>query len=141
MLTRACRAAMPIVLLDDGEGLAARAFERFIALGFSQVALLAGGLDGWIRAGGEVFRDVNVPSKARSASWTKHSGTRHRFRPTRSTPCERAVRTWWADEHETQAHQPTVSLTATLTDAGTVRTRMPPPARLSQVTVPLAFLR
>ena len=62
--TRLPRRDVPIVLFDDGEGLAARAFERFAALGFRQVALLAGGLDGWIRAGGEVFRDVNVPSKA-----------------------------------------------------------------------------
>ena len=34
------------------------------ALGYTDVALLAAGLDGWIRAGGEVFQDVNVPSKA-----------------------------------------------------------------------------
>jgi rhodanese-related sulfurtransferase len=62
--TRLPRRDVPVVLLDNGEGLAARAFDKFVALGFSQVALLAGGLDGWIRAGGEVFRDVNVPSKA-----------------------------------------------------------------------------
>ncbi len=33
-------------------------------LGYANVALLDGGLEGWTRAGGEVFRDVNVPSKA-----------------------------------------------------------------------------
>jgi len=58
------RRDVPIVLLDAGEGLAARAAARLEALGYTQVALLAGGLDGWIDAGGEVFRDVNVPSKA-----------------------------------------------------------------------------
>ncbi|BCQ29817.1 rhodanese-related sulfurtransferase (plasmid) [Caballeronia sp. NK8] len=58
------RRNVPIVLLDDGEGLAARAADKLAELGFTDVALLAGGLDGWIRAGGEVFRDVNVPSKA-----------------------------------------------------------------------------
>ncbi|WP_250474193.1 rhodanese homology domain-containing protein [Caballeronia sp. GAFFF1] len=62
--TRLPRRSVPIVVLDNGEGLAARAFDKFVALGFTDVALLAGGLDGWIRAGGEVFRDVNVPSKA-----------------------------------------------------------------------------
>jgi rhodanese-related sulfurtransferase len=62
--TRLPRRAVPIVLLDAGEGLAQRAAQRLAALGYTDVALLAGGLDGWIRAGGEVFRDVNVPSKA-----------------------------------------------------------------------------
>jgi rhodanese-related sulfurtransferase len=62
--TRLPRRSVPIVLLDAGEGFAARAAQRFAALGYSNVALLDGGLDGWIRAGGEVFRDVNVPSKA-----------------------------------------------------------------------------
>jgi rhodanese-related sulfurtransferase len=62
--TRLPRRSVPIVLLDAGEGLAARAAARLEALGYTQVALLDGGLDGWLRAGGEVFRDVNVPSKA-----------------------------------------------------------------------------
>ncbi|SMG50398.1 rhodanese homology domain-containing protein [Paraburkholderia susongensis] len=62
--TRLPRRDVPIVLFDNGEGLAARAAGKLAALGYTHVALLAGGLDGWIRAGGEVFRDVNVPSKA-----------------------------------------------------------------------------
>ena len=62
--TRLPRRDVPIVLFDAGEGLAERAADKLTSLGYTQVALLAGGLDGWIRAGGEVFRDVNVPSKA-----------------------------------------------------------------------------
>jgi rhodanese-related sulfurtransferase len=62
--SRLPRRDVPIVLLDDGEGLAARAADALHALGYTEIALLAGALDGWIRAGGEVFRDVNVPSKA-----------------------------------------------------------------------------
>jgi rhodanese-related sulfurtransferase len=54
----------PIVLYDDGEGLVERAAARLRALGYSDVARLDGGLEGWRRAGGEVFIDVNVPSKA-----------------------------------------------------------------------------
>ncbi len=54
----------PITVYDDGEGLAERAAERLIALGYGDVALLHGGLSGWREAGGELFRDVNVPSKA-----------------------------------------------------------------------------
>jgi rhodanese-related sulfurtransferase len=62
--TRLPRRDVPIVLLDAGEGFAERAAIKLTSLGYTNVALLAGGLDGWIRAGGEVFRDVNVPSKA-----------------------------------------------------------------------------
>ncbi|WP_109479854.1 rhodanese-related sulfurtransferase [Paraburkholderia sp. C35] len=62
--TRLPRRDVPIVLFDAGEGFAERAADKLTALGYTNVALLADGLDGWIRAGGEVFRDVNVPSKA-----------------------------------------------------------------------------
>jgi rhodanese-related sulfurtransferase len=57
------RLSAPIVVYDDGEGLAARAFQRIAALGYSDVAILDGGLSGYALSG-EVFRDVNVPSKA-----------------------------------------------------------------------------
>ncbi|MGH8450596.1 rhodanese-related sulfurtransferase [Pseudomonas sp.] len=53
-----------VIVYDNGEGLAERAVERLVALGYTQVSLLDGGLDGWRRAGGELFIDVNVPSKA-----------------------------------------------------------------------------
>ena len=53
-----------IVLLDNGEGLAAPAARTLQKLGYTDVALLAGGLQGWVEAGGEIFKDVNVPSKA-----------------------------------------------------------------------------
>ncbi len=53
-----------IVVYDDGEGLAATAAQALRQLGYSQVSLLAEGLQGWRDAGGEIFIDVNVPSKA-----------------------------------------------------------------------------
>ncbi len=53
-----------IVVYDDGEGLAQIAAQTLQQLGYSQVHLLDGGLQGWQQAGGEVFKDVNVPSKA-----------------------------------------------------------------------------
>ncbi|WP_028225385.1 rhodanese homology domain-containing protein [Paraburkholderia ferrariae] len=62
--TRLPRRSVPIVLLDNGEGFAQRAAEKLDALGYANIALLEDGLAGWIRAGGEIFRDVNVPSKA-----------------------------------------------------------------------------
>lgn len=54
----------PIVVYDDGEGRAARALPRLRALGYTDVRVLDGGLAGWRDAGFELFRDVNVPSKA-----------------------------------------------------------------------------
>ena len=53
-----------VTVYDNGEGLAARAAERLVALGYTQVSQLEGGLEGWRKAGGELFIDVNVPSKA-----------------------------------------------------------------------------
>lgn len=53
----------PVVVYDDGEGYAARAVPRIRALGYRDVAVLDGGLAAYARVG-EVFRDVNVPSKA-----------------------------------------------------------------------------
>nr|WP_246189162.1 rhodanese-related sulfurtransferase [Pandoraea anapnoica] len=60
--------------VHDGEDLALRAAAVLRKLGYTDVNLLAGGLDGWIAAGGEVFRDVNVPSKA-FGEWVE--GLRH----------------------------------------------------------------
>jgi rhodanese-related sulfurtransferase len=55
-----------IVLYGDGDAAddVQQAAQRLRALGYTQVHGLAGGLDGWRAAGGELFRDVNVPSKA-----------------------------------------------------------------------------
>jgi len=58
------RRDVPVVLYDDGEGLVEPALQTLRALGWTDVQALAGGLDGWRRSGGELFRDVNVPSKA-----------------------------------------------------------------------------
>jgi rhodanese-related sulfurtransferase len=58
------RRDVPIALYDDGEGLADLAAQRLTALGYSRVHRLAGDLAGWRDNGGELFRDVNVPSKA-----------------------------------------------------------------------------
>ncbi|MES2531213.1 MAG: rhodanese-related sulfurtransferase [Pseudomonadota bacterium] len=48
----------------DGADLAPLAATRLAALGYTRVHRLDGGLDGWRAAGGELFRDVNVPSKS-----------------------------------------------------------------------------
>ncbi|QQD55986.1 rhodanese-related sulfurtransferase [Pseudomonas fluorescens BBc6R8] len=53
-----------VTVYDNGEGLAQIAAQRLQALGYTEVSLLEGGLDGWRSAGGELFIDVNVPSKS-----------------------------------------------------------------------------
>jgi hypothetical protein len=55
---------VPIVTLDDGEGNAKLAAERLMALGYNDVSVFNGGVPAWKAAGGELFRDVNVPSKS-----------------------------------------------------------------------------
>ncbi len=62
--SRIPRRTTAITLYDNDEGLAQQAVLRLHALGYSDVALLAGDLRGWQDAGGEIFRDVNTPSKA-----------------------------------------------------------------------------
>ena len=57
------RLSAPIVVYDDGEGLTTRGAQRIAALGYTDVRVLDGGLAAYRREG-EVFRDVNVPSKA-----------------------------------------------------------------------------
>ncbi|PQM28835.1 sulfurtransferase [Sphingopyxis lindanitolerans] len=53
-----------IIVYDDGEGYCDLAVERLESLGYSDVRVMAGGLDGWRSAGFELFQDVNSASKA-----------------------------------------------------------------------------
>jgi len=67
--------------IDGSRDLVPQAAARLATLGYTRVHALAGGLTGWKAAGGEVFRDVNVPSKA-FGEWVEH----HRHTP--SLPAE-----------------------------------------------------
>jgi rhodanese-related sulfurtransferase len=59
------RRTVPIVVLDSGhEGLAERASAKLAELGYTDIAILAGGCAGWAADGGELFSGLNVPSKA-----------------------------------------------------------------------------
>ncbi|ASC67899.1 rhodanese [Achromobacter denitrificans] len=53
-----------IVLVDDDETLAHQAAAKLARLGWTDIAVLAGGTDGWEREGRELFSGTNVPSKA-----------------------------------------------------------------------------
>lgn len=54
----------PIVVYDNGEGLARKAAVRLQGLGYTDVRELEGDLAGWRDAGYELFEDVNSYSKA-----------------------------------------------------------------------------
>jgi rhodanese-related sulfurtransferase len=58
------RRATRVVWCDDGEGVAARAAARMAALGYGDVAVLAGGLAAWEQEGYRVYSGIHVPSKA-----------------------------------------------------------------------------
>ncbi|ATA21670.1 rhodanese-related sulfurtransferase [Gibbsiella quercinecans] len=58
------RRSTPITVYDNGDGRAEQAARRLQQFGYGDVALLAGGLAGWQAGGGELFQDVNTPSKA-----------------------------------------------------------------------------
>ncbi|MDA0240974.1 MAG: rhodanese-like domain-containing protein [Proteobacteria bacterium] len=59
------RRSTRLVVCDDAsEGLAERAATRLAQLGYSDVSVLEGGVEGWRGAGYEVFSGFNVPSKA-----------------------------------------------------------------------------
>ncbi|MDR1686168.1 MAG: hypothetical protein LBR82_06990 [Desulfovibrio sp.] len=65
------RLSVPVLLFDGGRGLSETAAERLLDMGYSAVAVVTGGLGEWLDAGGELFRDVNVPSKA-FGEWVDH---------------------------------------------------------------------
>ena len=53
-----------LVLIDQDDGVAARAARRLQALGYDNIYILAGGVDAWAGEGFELFEGVHVPSKA-----------------------------------------------------------------------------
>jgi len=56
---RSCR----VVLVDDADGVAAKAARRLTGLGYRDVRVLEGGAAGWSGAGYPLFPSTNVPSK------------------------------------------------------------------------------
>jgi rhodanese-related sulfurtransferase len=57
------RASVPVILVDDGDGVAERAAAALAGLGYRDVAWIEGGAAAWAQAGFTLFKGVNLPSK------------------------------------------------------------------------------
>lgn len=57
------RLSLPIVVCDDGGGLAERGYARLKAGGYTDVAILDSSVEGWALAGYRLYSGVHVPSK------------------------------------------------------------------------------
>src|ERR1700722_15310338 len=69
------RRGVPIVVYGDGADDAAAAAGRLGELGYTDVSLLADGLAGGAADSGELFKDVNAPSKAFGELVAETAGT------------------------------------------------------------------
>jgi rhodanese-related sulfurtransferase len=69
------RRSVPVVVYGDGDQDTAAAIGRLRELGYTSVSALDGGLESWAAAGGELFRDVNAPSKAFGELVAEKAGT------------------------------------------------------------------
>jgi rhodanese-related sulfurtransferase len=69
------RLTVPVAVYGDGPDDAAAAARRLRELGYTDVSLLDGGLAGWTADGGELFADVNAPSKAFGELVAEAAGT------------------------------------------------------------------
>lgn len=58
------RRSTRVVWCDDGEGLAQQAADRMAGFGYTDVAVLSGGIAAWEAAGHRIYSGVHVPSKA-----------------------------------------------------------------------------
>lgn len=58
------RRSTPIVLMDGGDGVSLRAGKRLVEIGYSDISVLQGGVQGWKAAGYELFMGHNVVSKS-----------------------------------------------------------------------------
>jgi rhodanese-related sulfurtransferase len=71
------RLDVPVLLVDDGDGVAERAAVSLRRMGYSDVTAIRDGVRGWAAAGFTLFKGVNVPSK------TLGELAEHRFQPRR----------------------------------------------------------
>lgn len=54
---------VPVILMDDGDGLSEQAAAQLHAMGYTHILVLQGGAPAWQRTGYTLFKGVNLPSK------------------------------------------------------------------------------
>jgi len=64
-----------VILVDAGEGYAARAAATMESFGYTDVSILEGGIEAWAAAGYELFSGMHVPSKAFGELVDEHCAT------------------------------------------------------------------
>lgn len=57
------RRDVPLILVDEGDGVARRAAVRLAAMGYADIDWIEGGAPAWAAAGYTLFKGVNLPSK------------------------------------------------------------------------------
>lgn len=67
------RRSTPVVLFDGGEGFAETAAARLERFGYTDVAVMSGGVHAWARAGYQLFPDQRVIAKGFSAFVERHA--------------------------------------------------------------------
>ena len=76
-VSRIPRRSTPAVVCDDGGGEAAAVALELTVLGYTDTAVLEGGIDAWAAAGGELYSGINVPSKLFGELVEAHFQTPH----------------------------------------------------------------
>ena len=71
------RRGTQVVICDDGGGEAAAVALELTVLGYTDTAVLDGGIDAWAAAGGELYSGINVPSKLFGELVEAHFSTPH----------------------------------------------------------------
>ncbi len=54
---------VPVILMDDGDGISEKAAQRASEMGYAQIKILQGGAPAWAAAGYTLYKGVNLPSK------------------------------------------------------------------------------
>ncbi len=75
------RRSARVVWCDDGDGSALRAARRMSGFGYTNVAVLEGGIAAWEAAGFRLYSGVHVPSKAFAEVVEHEAGTPHLSAP------------------------------------------------------------
>ncbi|WP_419921420.1 rhodanese-like domain-containing protein [Candidatus Poriferisodalis sp.] len=75
--SRIPRLSTPVVVCDAGGGEAAAVALELTVLGYTDTAVLDGGIDAWAATGGELYSGINVPSKLFGELVEAHFRTPH----------------------------------------------------------------